>query len=115
MSWKKFALVWSEILRQFVNTLTADMCTSIPVAMCTISRNKFKQKGEYPSLIISEIMDKEVVTYFRLSQKQRTFCRFFIAFLKCAWNLEHFEKKGEYPSLIISEIMDCERGGYLNV
>ena len=50
-----------------------------------------------------------------LSQKQKTFCRFFIAFLKCTWNLEHFEKKDEYPILIISKIMDCERGGYLNV
>ena len=50
-----------------------------------------------------------------LSHKQKTFCGFFIAFLKCAWNLEHFEKEDEYPSLIISEIMDCERGGYLNV
>ena len=50
-----------------------------------------------------------------LSQKQKTFSRFFIAFLKCAWNLEHFGKKDEYPSLIISEIMDWERGGYLNV
>ena len=49
------------------------------------------------------------------SQKQMTFCGFFIAFLKCATNLEHFEKKDEYPSLIISEIMDCERGGYLTV
>ena len=50
-----------------------------------------------------------------LSQKQKTFCGFFIAFLKCAWKLEHFEKKDKYPNLIISEIMDCERGGYLNV
>ena len=51
----------------------------------------------------------------RLSQKQKTFCVFFIPFLKCAQNLEYFEKKDEYPILIISEIMDCERGGYLNV
>ena len=50
-----------------------------------------------------------------LSPKQRTFSQFFIAFLKCAWNLEHFEKKDEYPSLIISEIFDAERRGYLNV
>ena len=50
-----------------------------------------------------------------LSQKEKTFCGFFIALLKCAWNLEHFQKKDEYPILIISEIMDCERGGYLNV
>ena len=28
-----------------------------------------------------------------LSQKQKTFCGFFIAFLKCAWKLEDFEKK----------------------
>ena len=50
-----------------------------------------------------------------LSQKQKTFSGFFIAFLKCAWNLKHFEKKDEYPILIISESMDCESGGYLNV
>ena len=62
--------------------------------MCTVSRNKFKR---------------------HYLKKQETFCAFFIAFLKCAWNLEHFQKKDEYPSLIISEIMDCERGGYLNV
>ena len=61
--------------------------------MCTISRNKFK----------------------RYYLKNENFLLFFIAFPKCAWNLEHFEKKDEYPSLIISEIMDCERGGYLNV
>ena len=50
-----------------------------------------------------------------VSQKQKTFSRFFIAFLKCAWNLGHFQKKDEYPSLIISEIIDAERRGYLNV
>ena len=60
--------------------------------MCTISRNKFK----------------------RQYLKNKTFCQFFIGFLKCACNLEHFEKKDKYPSLIISEIMDCEWGGYLN-
>ena len=49
------------------------------------------------------------------SQKQKTFSGFFIAFLKCAWNLEHFQKKDEYPSLIISEIIDAEKRGYLNV
>ena len=50
-----------------------------------------------------------------LSQKQKTFSGFFIAFVKYAWNLEHFEKKDEYSSLIISEIIDAERRGYLNV
>ena len=92
MSWKKSALVWSEILRLFVNTLTADNKYS----SCNV--DNFGQQVQMP-----------------LSQKQETFSRSFIAFLKCAWNLEHFEKKDEYASLIISEIMDCERGGYLNV
>ena len=49
------------------------------------------------------------------SRKQKIFSGFFIAFLKCAWNLEHFPKKDEYSSLIISEIIDAERRGYLNV
>ena len=50
-----------------------------------------------------------------LSQKQKTFSGSFIAFLKCAWNLEHFKKKHEYHGLIISEIIYAERRGYLNV
>ena len=50
-----------------------------------------------------------------LSQKQSTFPLFFIAFLKCGWNLEHFQKNDEYPSVIISEIIDAERRDYLNV
>ena len=50
-----------------------------------------------------------------LSQKQKTFSWFLIAFLKCAWNLGHFQKKDESPSLIISEIIYAERRGYLDV
>ena len=50
-----------------------------------------------------------------LSQKQKTFSGFFIAFLEYAFNLEHFKKKDEYPSLVISGIIDSERGGYINV
>ena len=80
------------MLRLFVNTLTADSKYS----RCNV--HNFPQQVQTP-----------------LSQKQEIFCVFFIAFLKCACNLEHFEKKDEYPSLIISEIMDCERGDYLNV
>ena len=50
-----------------------------------------------------------------LSQKQKTFSRFFLAFLKCALNLEHFEKKDKYPILVISKIINSASGGYLNV
>ena len=62
--------------------------------MCTISRNMLKR---------------------HYLKNKKASSRFFIAFLKCSWNLEHFEKKDEYPSLIISEMMDCEIGDYLNV
>ena len=50
-----------------------------------------------------------------LSQEQKNFSGFFIAFLKCALNLEHIQKEDEYRSLIISEITDAEKRGYLNV
>ena len=92
MSWKKSALLCSEILRLFFKTLTADNKYS----RCNV--HNFEQQVQTP-----------------LSQKQKIFYGFFIAFLKCAWNLENFEKKDEYPSPIISEIMDCESFGYLNV
>ena len=49
------------------------------------------------------------------SQKQKTFSGFFLAFLKCAFNLELLRKKDEYPRLVISKTIDSERGGYLNV
>ena len=50
-----------------------------------------------------------------LSQKPETLSWFFIAFLKCVWNLQYFEKKDEFHSLIISEIIVSERGCYWNV
>ena len=48
-------------------------------------------------------------------QKQKTLSEFFMAFLKCEWNLEHFQKKHEYPNLIICKVIDAEIRGYLNV
>ena len=92
MSWKKSPSVWYEILRLFVNALTVDDKYS------GSNMQNLPQQFQTP-----------------LSEKQKTFSGFFIAFLKCAWNLEHFQKKDEYSSLIISEIIDAERHGYLNV
>ena len=92
LSCKKSALVWCEILRLFVNAWTADDNYS------GSNMQSLPQQFQTP-----------------LSQKQNTFSGFFIAFLKCAWNLEHFQKKDENPSLIISEIIDAEKRGYLNV
>ena len=50
-----------------------------------------------------------------LPQKQKTFSGFFLAFLKCALNLEFFQKKDEYSSLFISRVIVSERSGYLKV
>ena len=43
-----------------------------------------------------------------ISQKQKIFSGFFIAYLECVSNLEHLEQKDEHPSLVISEIIDSE-------
>ena len=80
---EKVCLVWSEILTLFVNTLTAHNKYSrcnvhnfaqqvqtpysqkqknffqffIAFLKCTCNLEHFEKKDEYPSLIISEIMD----------------------------------------------------------
>ena len=86
------ALVEFEIFRLFVKTLTPDD----KYAICNI-----------------QIFWQQIRTH--LSQKGKTLCGFFIAFLKCAWNLEHSEKKEEYPTLIATEIIASERDIYLIV
>ena len=86
------ALVTSEIFRLFIDTMTPD--------------DKYFRRN-------MQIFWQQLQT--TLSQKGKTLCRFFIAFLKCAWNLEHSEKKKGYPSLIITEIIASERHVYLSV
>ena len=85
------ALVISEIFRLFVNTLTPD--------------DKYSRRN-------MQIFWQQFKT--PLSQKEKTFCGLFIAFLKWAWNLEHSKKKEEHPSRIITEIIASERDVYLN-
>ena len=92
LSWKKSALVISEIFRLFVNTLAPD--------------DKYSRRN-------MQIFWQQLQTL--LSQEEKTFRGFFIAFPKCAWNLEHSEKKEEYPSLINTEIISSERDVYLSV
>ena len=92
LSWKKSALVTSEIYRLFVNTLTPD--------------DKYSRRN-------MQIFFEQIQTL--LSQKGKTFCGFFVAYLKCAWNLKHSEKKEEYPSLIIAETIASERDAYLSI
>ena len=86
------ALVASEIFRLFVNTLTPD--------------DKYSRR--YMQILWQQLQR-------HLSQKGMVVFRFWIAFLKCAWNLEHSEKKEEYPTLIITKIIASERDVYLSV
>ena len=86
------ALVTSEIFRLFVNTLTPD--------------DKYSRR--FMQIFWQQLQRP-------LSQKRMVVFRFWIAFLKCAWNLEHSEKKEEYPALIITEIISSEREVYLSV
>ena len=86
------ALVTSEIFRLFLNTLTPD--------------DKYSRR--YMQIFWQQLQAI-------LSQKGKTLCWFFIAFLKCAWNLEQSEKKEEYSNLIITEIIASERDVYLSV
>ena len=86
------AWVTSQIFRLFVNTLT-------PADKYSLRNMQiFWQQIQAP-----------------LSQKGKTFCGFFIAFLKCAWNLQHSEKKEEFSSLVITDIIASERDVYLSV
>ena len=39
------------------------------------------------------------------SQKQKIFSGFFIAFLKCAWNLEHFQKKVSILAQLFTKLL----------
>ena len=64
--------VWYEILRLFVNALTADDKYS------GSNMQNLRQQFQTP-----------------LSEKQKTFSWFFIAFRKGAWNLEHFQTKNK--------------------
>ena len=86
------ALVASEIFRLFVNTLTPD--------------DKFSRR--YMQILWQQLQRL-------LSQKGMVVFRFWIEFLKCAWNLEHSEKKEEYPTLIVTEIIASEKDVYLSV
>ena len=89
---KRLVLVRSEVLGQFVNTMTADY-------------KYFRQNLEN---LLQQVQTQ-------ISLKQKTFSGFFIAYLKSTLNLEYFEKKYESHSLSITEINNCKTSSYLSV
>ena len=67
MHWKKSLLVIHKIVRPFVNTLTVDEKTYL------LTRDNLTETIQ-----------------IKLSQKQKTFFEFFLAFLKSILNFKHF-------------------------
>ena len=64
------ALVTYEIFRLFIDMMTPDV--------------KYFRRN-------MQIFRQQLQT--ALSPKRKTLCQFFLAFLKCPWNLQHSEKK----------------------
>ena len=87
LSCKKSTLVKFEILGLFVNTLSAD--------------------EKYSSRNIQNLTQQLQTT---MSQKQMTFYRIFITYVKSRTSSDDFVKKDESPSFSIYEIIDGERG-----
>ena len=75
LSYKKCLLVICKISKLFPNTLSAD--------------------GKY-SLVHRDDLTERI--QMQLSEKQKTFCRFFSSFLKSSLNLKHFQKKDDTNS-----------------
>ena len=92
LSWKKCRLVRFEILELFVNTLTTD--------------------DKYSSRNIQNLTQQLQTT---MSQKQKTFYRIFITYVKSRTSSDDFVKKDESTSLSFYDIIDAEKSGYLNV
>ena len=88
MSKKKSVLVRRKALLLFVNTLNAD--------------DKY-------SLLKRDNLAQPIRT--QLSQKQKAFYPFFLAFSKCALDLKHFQKKHDPHSLFLSEITHSGKRG----
>ena len=88
---KRLFLIRSELLGQFVNTLTADY---------KYSRQNWENLWQQVPM--------------QIFLKLKTCSRFFIAFLKSTLNLLYFEKKDQSHSLSITEIINCDTCSHLN-
>ena len=81
-----------EILELFVNTFTTD--------------------DKYSNRNIQNLTQQLQTT---MSQKQKTFHRTFITYVKSRRSTDDFVKKDESTNLSIYDIIDAEKSGYLNV
>ena len=88
LAWETSLLSIFELLRVFIETLTADHRYSL-----------------------SYIWNLQVLHQMQLSKNLKTFSHFFCPFLKSSSNFEHFEQKDDIHRQCISEIIDCQRYG----
>ena len=65
--------------------------------------------------IQSQYPEFDPTTQTTMSQKQKTFYRIFITYVKSRRSSDDFVKKDESTSLSIYDIIDAEKRGYLNV
>ena len=91
LCWKRSLILKYEILRLFVNTMTADdNCSSYKT-------ETFLQTIE-----------------IQLSKKPKTFFGFFIIFLNFISIFRYFEKRDKLQSLSVSQVIDPEKRFFLN-
>ena len=88
LAWGTSLLLIFELLRVFIETLTADSRYSL-----------------------CYIWNLKVLHQMQLSKKLKTFSGFFCPFLKFSSHFEHFEQKDDIHSQCISKIIDCQRYG----
>ena len=86
LTWETSLLLIFELLRVFIETLTADHRYSL-----------------------CYIWNLQVLHQMQLSKKLKTFPQFFFPFLKSSSNFEHFEKKDDIHSQCISETIEPQR------
>ena len=85
LSWKKSLFFNCQILGLLANTLAAD--EKCPV----LNRHNLT-----------------IPIQMELSEKHKTFCQFFTAFMKSRWNFEYFEKKDDAHRFCNFKITDSE-------
>ena len=83
LSWEKSLLLTCKILRLLLNTLAAD-----------------------EKYLVVHNDNVTIPIQIQLSEKQKTFSQFFVAFLKCISNFERFQEKDDPHMFCISQIRD---------
>ena len=105
----KFA--WQHLYHIYLSLWRQLTCKKSLLVICKISRlfaNTLSDDGKY-SLFNRDNLTQPI--QMQLAQKQKTFCKFFSAFLKYSLNFVLFQKKDDPLGRCISKITDSEKCG----